>query len=152
MTKGRRGMIPPPQWWKHLATTEVLRSTHPGYYPVHICMSPPRNTSDILRASGNPGMNDTGFSPFGQDNDPIQQPDMFGITDSTRRILTAKGLGDLLAENISKDDMRQVVIDRLNKSGGLVDAIRTAGFESLDLKNPFFFLSSWLALVTTGIL
>ena len=95
-------------------------------------MSPPINTSDLLRASGIPGMNDTGFSPFGQDNDPIQQPDMFGITDSTRRILTAKGLGDLLAENISKDDMRQVVIDRLNKSGGLVDAIRIAGFESLE--------------------
>jgi hypothetical protein len=77
-------------------------------------------------------MNDTGFSPFGQDKDSIQQPDMFGITDSTRRILTAKGLVDLLAENISKDDMRQVIIDRLNKSGGLADAIRIAGFESLE--------------------
>ena len=39
---------------------------------------------------------------------------------------------DLLGESISKDDMRQVVIDRLNKSGGLVEAIRVAGFESLE--------------------
>ena len=69
-------------------------------------MSPPRNTSDLLRASGIPGMNDTGFSPFAQSNDSIQQPDIFGITDSPRRILTAKGLVDLLAESISKDDMR----------------------------------------------
>ena len=120
-------------------TTASLRGT-PGYdigsplNPTRIIhsMSPSRNASDLLRASGIPGMNDTGFSPFGQDNDPIQQPDMFGITDSTRRILTAKGLVDLLAENISKDDMRQVIIDRLNKSGGLVDAIRIAGFESLE--------------------
>ena len=76
-------------------------------------MSPPRNTSDILRASGIPGMNDTGFSPFGQDNDSIQQQNMFGMTDSTRRIITAKGLVDLLTQNISKDDMRQGIIDRL---------------------------------------
>ena len=94
-------------------------------------ISPQRNTSDFLGTSGIPGMGE-GFSPFGQDKDSIQQPDMFGITDSTRRILTAKGLVDLLAESISKDDMRQVVIDRLNKSGGLVEAIRVAGFESLE--------------------
>ena len=94
-------------------------------------MSPQRNTSDLLRASGIPGMSE-GFSPFGQDNDSIQQPNMFGMTDSTRRIITAKGLVDLLAQNISKYDMRQVIIDRLNKSGGLVDAIRIAGFESLE--------------------
>ena len=46
-------------------------------------MSPPRNTSALLRASGIPGMNDTGFSPFVQNNDSIQQPYIFGITDST---------------------------------------------------------------------
>jgi hypothetical protein len=94
-------------------------------------MSPQRNTSDLLRAGEIPGMSE-GFSPFGQDNDSIQQPDMFGMTDSTRRIITAKGLGDLLEQNISKDKMRQVIIDRLNKFGGLVDAIRVAGFESLE--------------------
>ncbi len=120
-------------------TTASLRGT-PGYdigsplNPTRIIhsMSPSRSTSDLLRPSGIPGMNDTGFSPFAQSNDSVRPPDIFGITDSPRRILTAKGLVDLLAESISKDDMRQVVIDRLNKSGGLVDAIRTAGFESLE--------------------
>jgi hypothetical protein len=73
-----------------------------------------------------------GFSPFGQDNDSIQQQNMFGMPDSTRGIITANGLVDLLTQNISKDDMRQVIIDRVNKSGGLVDAIRIAGFESLE--------------------
>ena len=75
-------------------------------------MSPQRNTSDLLRASGIPGKSE-GFSPFGQDNDSIQQQNMFGIPDSTRGIITAKGLVGLLTQNISKDDMRQVIIDRL---------------------------------------
>jgi hypothetical protein len=94
-------------------------------------ISPQRSTSGFLRASGIPGMGE-GFSPFGQDNDSIQQQNMFGLPDSTRGIVTAKGLVDLLTQDITKDDMRQGIIDRLNKSGGLVDAIRNAGFESLE--------------------
>jgi hypothetical protein len=120
-------------------TTASLRGT-PGYdigsplNPTRIIhsMSPSRNTSDLLRPSGIPGMNDTGFSPFAQSNDSVRPPDIFGITDSPRRSVTAKGMVELMAESISKDDMRQVVIDRLNKAGGLVDSIRIAGFESLE--------------------
>jgi hypothetical protein len=75
-------------------------------------ISPQRNTSDFLGTSGIPGMGE-GFSPFGPNNDSIRKQNMFGMPDSTRGIITAKGLVDLLTQNISKDDMRQGIIDRL---------------------------------------
>jgi hypothetical protein len=85
-------------------------------------ISPPRESSDFLPTSELrlPGMNEE-FSPFGPANDSVRNQNMFGMTDSTRGIITAKSLLDLLAQHVSKTEMREGIINRLNKSGGIVD-------------------------------
>jgi hypothetical protein len=62
-------------------------------------ISPQRNSSDFLRTTEIPGMGE-GFSPFGPDNDSMRNQNMFGMPDSTRGIITAKSLIDLLTQNI----------------------------------------------------
>jgi hypothetical protein len=94
-------------------------------------ISPPRDSSDFLPTSELPGL-DEGFSPFAPADESVRNQNMFGVTDSTRGIITAKSLLDLLAQNVSKADTRGGIIDRLNKSGGMVDSIRTTGFASLE--------------------
>jgi hypothetical protein len=66
---------------------------------------------------------DEGFSPFGPTNESVRNQNIFGLTDSTRGIITAKSLLDLLAQNVSKTEMWEGIIDRLNKSGGMVDLL-----------------------------
>jgi hypothetical protein len=96
-------------------------------------ISPPRESSDFLPTSELrlPGMNE-GFSPYGPANDSVRNQNIFGMTDSTRGIITAKSLLDLLAQHVSKTEMREGIINRLNKSGGMVDSIRKAEFASLE--------------------
>jgi hypothetical protein len=96
-------------------------------------ISPPRDSSDFLPTSEliHPGM-DEGFSPFGPANESVRNQNIFGMTDSTRGIITAKSLLDLLAQNVSKTEIREGIINRLNKYGGMVDSIRTARFASLE--------------------
>ena len=85
-------------------------------------ISPARNSSDSLQTSELPGMGE-GFSPFGPANESVRNQNIFGMTDSTRGVITAKSLLDLLAQNISKDDMRGGITDHMHKFGGMVDSI-----------------------------
>ena len=67
-------------------------------------ISPPREPSDFLPTSELrlPGMNEGFFSPYGPANDSVRGQNIFGMTDSTRGIITAKSLLDLLAQHVSK--------------------------------------------------
>jgi hypothetical protein len=89
--------------------------------------SPTRGAADFL-----PGMAE-GFGPYGPDLDSewVRQQNIFGMIDSTRGVITSKGMQDLLAQSVTKSEMRNGTITRLNKSGGLIDSIRIADFASL---------------------
>jgi hypothetical protein len=69
-------------------------------------ISPPREPSDFLPTSELrlPGMNEGFFS--GPANDSVRGQNIFGMTDSTRGIITAKSLLDLLAQHVSKNETR----------------------------------------------
>ena len=73
-----------------------------------------------------------GFGPYSPDLDLgwMRHHNIFGVIDYTRGIITSKGLQDLLAQSVSKSDLRDGIITRVNKSGGLSDSIRTADFAS----------------------
>jgi hypothetical protein len=95
-------------------------------------ISPQRESCNFLPTSElRPGMNE-GFSPYGPANDSVRNQNIFGMTDSTRGIITAKSLLDLHAQNVSKNEMWEGIINRLNKFGGMVDSIRKADFASLE--------------------
>jgi hypothetical protein len=89
-------------------------------------MSPPKETSDFLH-----GWNG-GFSPYGPANDSVRHQNIFGMTDSTRGVITTKSMLELLAQYVSKNEMREGIITRLNKPGGMVDSIRKADFGPLE--------------------
>jgi hypothetical protein len=87
-------------------------------------ISPPKETSDFLPTSELrlPGMNE-GFSPYGPANDSVRGQNIFGMTDSTRGVITTKSLLELLAQHVSKNEMWEGIVNRLNKSGGMVDSM-----------------------------
>jgi hypothetical protein len=94
--------------------------------------SPTRGAADFL--PGNAGMTEGfAFGPYGPDLDSVwvRHQKIFGVIDSTRGIITSRGLQDLLEQSVSKSDMRNGIITCLNKSGGLIDSIRIADFASL---------------------
>ena len=65
-------------------------------------ISPPRESCNFLPTSElRPGMNE-GFSPYGPANDSVRNQNIFGMTNSTRGVITAKSLLDLLAQHVSK--------------------------------------------------
>jgi hypothetical protein len=89
-------------------------------------MRPPKETSGFL-----PGLNG-GFSSYGPANDSVRHQNIFGMADSTRGVITTKSMLELLSQYVSKDEMREGIITRMNKAGGMVDSIRKADFGSLE--------------------
>jgi hypothetical protein len=74
-------------------------------------ISPAREASDFLPTSELrlPGKIE-GFSPYGPANDSVRNQNIFGMTNSTRGVITAKSFLDLLAQHVSKNETREGII------------------------------------------